>query len=141
MIATKEQVILFLGMTYLGSIHDFTLLKNEFSIRKKWFKYLQIWIDLGYLGFNKNYETKNTQIPFKKPRKSKKNPNPSLTKEQKEHNRFVAKHRIKVENAIGGMKRYNILTQKFRNKSTLLRDKVIFIAAGLWNRTKGVQIM
>ncbi|MGB1284279.1 MAG: transposase family protein, partial [Polaribacter sp.] len=71
---------------------------------------------------------------------TKKNPNPTLTKEQKEHNSFVAKHRIKVENAIGGTKRYNILTQKFRNKSTLLRDKAIFLAAGLWNKTKGFQV-
>lgn len=56
---------------------------------------------------------------------------------RKKHNRQVSRIRVKVENAIGGIKRYNILVQRFRNKSEMLRDKVFFFAAGLWNLSKG----
>jgi hypothetical protein len=92
---------------------------------------------LGYIGFVKDFKTEKVEIPIKKPYKTKNNPDPQLTPEQKKHNKAVSKIRVKVENAIGGIKRYNILVQKFRNKNEDLRDKVIYIAAGLWNMTKG----
>jgi len=44
---------------------------------------------------------------------------------------------VKVENAIGGIKRYAILQNKFRNKLASIRDLSIFAAAGLWNFFKG----
>ena len=114
------------------------MLKEEFPPSHPWFKNIKIWIDLGYIGFQKDYECEDVKIPFKKPYKTKNNPDPKLTPEQKEYNKFVSSTRVLVENAIGGIKRYNILAQKFRNKSVMLRDKSIFIAAGLWNWIKGV---
>ncbi len=72
-------------------------------------------------------------IPIKKPRKSKGNPNPQLTDEQKAANKAVSQVRIFVEHAIGGLKRYNILVQRFRNHKENFEDDVIGIAAGLWN--------
>jgi len=92
---------------------------------------------LGYLGFDKDYETFSLHIPYKKPYKTKNNPNPKLTIQQKQHNTAVGSVRVKVENTIGGIKRYRILVQKFRNKCEKTRDDVIFIAAGLWNFAKG----
>jgi hypothetical protein len=47
-------------------------------------------------------------LPHKKPRKSKKNPCPELTSEQKQTNRRLAKTRIIVEHAIGGMKHFSV---------------------------------
>lgn len=113
------------------------MLQEEFPPSIPWFKNKSVWIDLGYIGFLKDYECLKLQIPCKKPYKTKNNPDPKLTAEQKKYNKFVSKTRVLVENAIGGVKRYNILVQKFRNKSEFLRDKGIFIAAGLWNFTKG----
>lgn len=113
------------------------MLKSEFAVGQDWFKHLEVWIDLGYLGFEKDYQTRKVHIPIKKPYKTKNNPTPKLTKEQKEHNKTVSKTRVKVENAIGGIKRYAILQNKFRNKSASLRDFAIFVAAGLWNFFKG----
>jgi len=136
-ISTVSQMILFLGYTVLGSTHDFSLFKKEFPPALDWFKEISVWIDLGYLGFAKNYKVKYLQIPIKKPYKTNKNPDPQLTPEQKAYNREVSKTRVKVENAIGGIKRYNILVQKFRNKSEKLRDQAIFLAAGIWNFSKG----
>lgn len=113
------------------------MLREEFPPSMPWFEQLSVWIDLGYIGFAKDYECENLKIPFKKPYRTKNNPDPKLTPEQKAYNTFVSKTRVFVENAIGGIKRYNILVQKFRNKSDLLRDKAIFLAAGLWNFSKG----
>lgn len=131
-----SQAVLFVGQTVLGAKHDYKMLQEEFPACYAWFEQLSVWIDLGYIGFVKDYECKKLNIPFKKPYKTKNNPNPQLTPEQKAHNTLVSKTRVFVENAIAGIKRYNILVQKFRNKSDLLRDQAIFLAAGLWNFTK-----
>lgn len=112
------------------------MLQDEFPPTLPWFKKISVWIDLGYIGFPKDYECEKLKIPYKKPYRTKNNPNPELTPEQKTYNTFVSKTRVFVENAIGGIKRYNVLVQKFRNKSDLLRDKAIFLAAGLWNFSK-----
>jgi len=136
-ISTTSKIILFLGFTVLGANHDYGLLKKEFPPNLDWFSQLNVWIDLGYIGFAKDYVVKHLHIPFKKPYKTKKNPDPQLTDEQKTHNRAVSKVRVIVENAIAGIKRYNILVQKFRNKNEELRDKAIFMAAGIWNYSRG----
>ena len=80
-----------------------------------------------------DYEGGQIEIPHKKPRKSKSNPNPELTAEQKAENRALSKVRIFVENAIGGIKRFGILVQVFRNRRKNFDDDVIALAAGLWN--------
>ena len=125
-------MIVFLGLTTQGSFHDYALLQEEFPPEENWFEWLKVFVDLGYLGIKKDYEG-DIQIPHKKPRKSKNNPNPKLTDQQKEENTALSKIRIFVENAIAGIKRYNILVQKYRNKRKNFEDDVIAIAAGLWN--------
>lgn len=136
-IANTAQAVLFVGLTVLGAKHDYKMFVEEFPPTFDWFEYSEVWLDLAYIGFKKDYKVEHINIPFKKPYKTKDNPNPELTPEQKEHNKLVNKVRVKVENAIGGIKRFNILVQKFRNKSEFLRDNAIFIAAGLWNWIKG----
>lgn len=136
-ISNTDQIVLFLGHTVPGAKHDYGLFKQEFPPEFPWFKQSEIWIDLGYLGFGKDYEPLSLNIPFKKPYKTKNNPDPKLTPEQKQHNTAVGSVRVKVENAIGGVKRFRILVQRFRNKSEMLRDKAIFFAAGIWNFSKG----
>lgn len=127
------KTILFLGYTVSGSRHDYGLLKEEFPPSENWFENFNLWVDLGYLGIKKDYKAACINIPHKKPRKSKLNPNPSLTKEQKEENRRISKVRVIVENAIGGMKRFVILTARFRNKIIGFVDDAAILAAGLWN--------
>ncbi len=125
--------ILFLGYTMPGSIHDYGLFKKEFPQEEDWFEFFNLWVDLGFLGIRKDYKAAGINIPHKKPRKSKSNPNPCLTKKQKEENRSISKVRVVVENAIGGMKRFAALTAKFRNKTIGFVDDVAILAAGLWN--------
>lgn len=132
-ISTAKRFILFLGMTTFGRIHDFTLFKQEFAPDKPWFETFKVWVDLGYLGFDKNYETLELHLPHKKPRKSKANPNPTLTEQQKEENRTMSSFRVVVENAICGLKRFNILVYKFRNRKDDFEDDVVLASAGLHN--------
>ena len=80
-----------------------------------------------------DYRGDQIDMPPKKPRKSKKNPSPALSAEQKAENKALSQIRIFVEHAIGGMKRYNILVHSFRNRTEHFEDDVIGVCAGLWN--------
>jgi len=109
------------------------MLKNEFPPEHPWFETIRAFVDLGYQGIQTDYEGENIEIPNKKPRKSKKNPKPELSAEQKAENRTLSRVRIFVENAISGIKRFNILVHAFRNRKTNMEDTVIALGAGLWN--------
>ena len=109
------------------------MLKEEFPPEKSWFQFFQVLADLGYQGIVSNYTGEHIRIPHKKPRKSKKNPVTSLSEEQKAENRALSKVRILVENAICGLKRYNILVYQFRNHKKDFDDEAVGIAAALWN--------
>lgn len=109
------------------------MLKAELPPEGDWFSDLQVWVDLGYLGIVTDYAGDQINIPTRKPRKSKSNPEPQLTSEQTAANRAISQVRIFVENAIGGIKRYNILVHRFRNHRQNFEDEVIGICAGLWN--------
>jgi hypothetical protein len=132
-ISTVSKWILFMGNTFSGHHHDYTMLKTEFPPEHPWFETIQAFVDLGYQGIKSDYRGKNIEIPHKKPRKSKKNPEPKLTTEQKAENRAISRTRILVENAIAGIKRFNILVHAFRNRKPTMDDQAIFICAGLWN--------
>nr|WP_170161139.1 transposase family protein [Methylocaldum marinum] len=101
--------ILFLCRIVAGSVHDYTLMKDVFTPGSAWFEKVNLWLDLGFLGADKDYQSTQIYLPHKKPRKSKKNPNPTLTPEQKKQNRKQAATRVIVEHAIGGMKFFHCL--------------------------------
>ncbi len=132
-ITTTRKMVLFLGYTILGSKHDYSLFKTEFPTDQAWFKTFKLWVDLGYLGIKTDYEAVEINIPHKKPRKSKANPTPTLSDEQKEENRRISQIRVIVEHAICGMKRFNVLVAKFRNHKPNFVDDVAVSAAALHN--------
>jgi len=126
-------VIVFLGYTFSGHSHDYTMLKAELSPDLDWFVGLSVLVDLGYLGLQTDYAGELIERPHKKPRKSKCHPDTCLTDSQKADNKALSRIRIVVEHAIGGMKRYNILVYRFRNHRDNFQDHVIAISAALWN--------
>lgn len=140
-ITTACQWILFFGLTVAGSVHDYGRFKEEFPLPEggdtkalaAWFEDFVLWLDLGYQGIQKKYAAKAIRMPHKKPRKSKTNPNPCLTPEQKAENHEMSRIRVIVEQAIGGLKRLGILVQRFRNHTPDFVDEVGIIGAGLWN--------
>jgi len=80
-----------------------------------------------------DYRSERIAIPTKKPRKSKKTPNPQWSAEHKAAHTALSQVRIFVEHAIGGMKRYNILVHGFRNRKADFEDDAVGVCAGLWN--------
>lgn len=67
------------------------------------------------------------EIPHKKPKGGE------LTAEQKAENRVLAQERVVVEHAFGGLKRYGIAAQVYRNRKENFDDRSMLTAAGLWN--------
>ena len=126
-ISTLDRRIHYVSRAYVGSTHDYSLLKTEFDPSLNWFEGFQVRVDLGYTGFEKDYPGAVAFIPSKKPRKSE------LTEDQKIANRQLAKERIYVEHTIGGMKRYDILSNTARIHDVDLYDQVTGICAGIWN--------
>lgn len=132
-ISSASCLILFLGYTVVGSQHDYGLFKQEFAPQQDWFSGFKVWVDLGYLGFANDYSTLELHIPYKKPRKSKTNPTPTLTADQLAHNQEVSSFRVRAEHAIRRMKRFRSLTDTFRNRTTAFADQLALAAAGLAN--------
>src|SRR5215467_3664852 len=97
-----DKLIVLLGRTFRGHNHDYTMLKQEFPPEGDGFSDLHVRVDLGYLGIKSDYRGEQIAMPTKQPRKSKKNPRPALSVEQKAENKAFSQVRIFVEHAIGG---------------------------------------
>jgi len=133
-LSTTHRQILFLFCLFAGSIHDYTLLKKVFDPKLKWFYKVNVWLDLGFQGAEKDYGgNSKINLPHKRQRKSKKTPKPKLTAAQIKHNRSHAKTRVPVEHAIGGMKAFHCLTHRIRNHLDPIIEYLFWLPAGLWN--------
>ena len=80
-------------------------------------------VDTGFQGV----KHPNLFIPDKATRKR------PLSEEQRTSNRCISSQRIVVEHAIGGMKRYGVMSQPLRNKIGSFDDRAALVSAGLWN--------
>ena len=102
-----------------GKTHDFKLLKKSNIHTKN-----KILADTGYLGIDKIL--KNSEIPHKK-KKGK-----NLTKKEKKENRKLSSVRIIVENVIGCVKKFKILSERYRNRRKRFGLRFNLIA-GIYN--------
>ena len=88
-----------------GKCHDFRLFKkSQVRISEK----ILIVTDTGYMGLQKIHA--NTVMPKKR---SKKNP---LTAEDKKKNRELSSQRVLNEHVIGKIKRFKIISDRYRNR-------------------------
>lgn len=88
-----------------GKRHDFRLFKESgVHIHPK----IKVLTDTGYQGIGKIHP--NSALPKKK---TKKNP---LTKEDKHKNRELSSERVANENVIGMIKRFKIVSDRYRNR-------------------------
>ena len=99
----------------------------EFPPEQDWFKNFRVRVDLGFLGIERDYLCKELLLPHKKKKKQE------LSSEQKAENKLRASERIYVEHAIGGMKRYRILSDRLRVHDVELYNVILGVCAGLWN--------
>jgi hypothetical protein len=104
-----------------GKRHDFRLFKES---KTQIHPAIGVVTDTGYQGLQKIHA--KTQMPKKR---SKKNP---LTKEDKRNNQQLSRERVLNENVIGSLKRFKILSDRYRNrrKRFSLRFNLI---AGIYN--------
>jgi hypothetical protein len=93
----------------------------------------QVLADLGYLGLVADYGVAPESRPHRKPRRSKRKPQATLTDEQRAANQLHARRRVKVEHAISGSKRLGCVTQTYRNHFNAFNDRVMALACAIWN--------
>lgn len=110
-----------------GKTHDYRMLKEEFPPSTNWFKNFSIRLDLGHLGFEKDYVCKSVYLPAK----AKKTV--PLTTIQKASNRELSSQRIGIEHSISGLKRYRIWSDRLRVHDIEGHDSTLEVCAGLWN--------
>ncbi|MBK8900245.1 MAG: hypothetical protein IPM53_22810 [Anaerolineaceae bacterium] len=60
-----NKTILFLGRTFAGHVHDYTMLKEEFPPEQAWFEFMAVLVDLGYQGILADYVGEEIHIPTK----------------------------------------------------------------------------
>ena len=90
-----------------------------------WINKILVLADSGYTGINKI--RKNVKIPLKKSKKK------SLTREDKKNNRKISSQRVVNENVIGYLKRFKIISDRYRNRRKRFGLRFNLIA-GICNR-------
>jgi hypothetical protein len=123
-------IILFLSPTVNAKMHDKKMADTLYSIQEGF----ELWQDTGYQGY-KPYGVTIHQ-PIKKPKGKE------LTEQQKEYNRYISQVRVRVEHAIGSIKRYRIVKDECRLRKNKFVDTILHTCSGLHNfrlQEKGFQ--
>ena len=121
-LVSQQAKILLLTPTCEGKKHDKKIADETGLVLPRGSSLYQ---DLGFLGFS---VLDVTMIqPIKKPRGKE------LTPEQKESNRQISSVRVRVEHAIGGVKRFRIVKDQVRARKDNFRDRVMETCCGLHN--------
>jgi len=125
-VCDKEKRIKLLSPTYGGSEHDYGITKKQ-SFPNHIPKWVEVYIDSGFEGMDKDYEHLKLFKPKRKPRGK------PMPEDDKKRNTGLAGIRVIVEHAIGGIKRMNIVSHTYRNIKKGFEDQVMLVSAGLWN--------
>lgn len=88
-----------------GKKHDFKLFKeSKLRLNGK----TKVLVDTGYVGIKKIIS--NSELPKKSSKNHK------LTKKEKAKNKAISSKRVLVENVIGSVKRFRVLSERYRNR-------------------------
>jgi len=120
----ERKRVLLLSSSREGKVHDKRFLDEE-AMAAAIPDAIPIEVDLGFQGLQNEYV--NIRIGHKKPRGGE------LTPEQQAENKTLSRERVVCENAFAGVKRYNAVAVVYRNRVTDFDDRLMLIAAGLWN--------
>jgi hypothetical protein len=120
-IITACCLIVYVSRTFSGKVHDKKIADLAYTIPAG-YTLLQ---DTGYQG----YRPEGVKIiqPKKKPKGKE------LTEEEKSVNRKISSVRVRVEHAIGGVKRYRIVKDECRLRKNNFVDNVFLYCAALHN--------
>lgn len=121
-ISERKGRVVFLSDTYGGRVHDKAICDGE---EYEFPEGSTLWQDSGFQGFSPS------GVTIRQPRKKK--PKQPLSEEDKQHNQIISSERVEVEHQIGGIKRCNIVSHPFRNRTDYYVDDVMETACGLHN--------
>ena len=105
-----------------GSENDFAIFKRS---KVKIADSSEVLVDKGYQGIGKYVE--RSFIPYKKPRGGK------LSEMQREYNLELSKIRIRIEHVFAHLKKFRILSERYRNRRRRFGLRFNLIAS-LYNR-------
>jgi hypothetical protein len=119
-------MVLFVSQTLNGSVHDKTIADSYYTIPRGY----SLAQDTGYQG----YKPEGVTIiqPTKKPGGK------DLTQEQKSENQKISSFRVRVEHAIGSVKRYRIVKDECRLRKNMFVNNIILTCAALHNFRLGI---
>ena len=120
-VATFACAILFLSATVNAKMHDKKIADTMYTIKAGFV----LWQDTGYQGY------KPEGVEIKQP--IKKTHGKELSDEQKEYNRLISQVRVRVEHAIGSMKRYRIVKDECRLRKNKFVHTILHTCAALHN--------
>ncbi len=103
-----------------GSHHDLAIRRQGPSLPKT----ARMYADRADQGYNKDHP--NLDIPYKKPRGGE------LDEQERQYNRGLGSFRVAIEHRIGRVKRFRIVSDRFRNPRPTHHTKISIIA-GLVN--------
>lgn len=107
-----------------GSVHDFTIFKQEPPLPSE----SRVFVDSGYQGIHRYHSS--SEFPYKSTQTK------PLDQEEKGYNRALSRLRVRVENIIGDLKTFKILSERYRNKRKRYNIKFNIIA-GIVNLKNG----
>ena len=111
LVTTKQKIVLHVSDSSPGRAHDYKYFKTTGV--GEWLEdnpQIKARMDLGYQGAPKDYPKATIVLPVKRNRWHK-----TLTRSQKIMNTKKARARIPVENNIANLKKFKILSDKYRN--------------------------
>jgi hypothetical protein len=132
-ISSENKLILWLSRTEVWKKHDYKILE-ESGFMWALLKHV-IRVDLWFLWIVWDYSKHDIMIPYKNSKLKK------ITATQKEENRFIAWIRVLIENVIGRAKKYWIIANKYRNRTTWdfrtvknnMKQKIMLVVCWLYN--------
>jgi hypothetical protein len=129
LVVNHQGLIMDVSQAVEGKRHDFKLFGDHQTLPEVIPKEVEVLADSGYQGAEKLYPDRRIRLPIKA---TKLRP---LTDAQKADNRALSKVRVQVEHAIGRLKRFKILSDRFRHRLCLY-DEIFDTVAGLVNFTR-----
>jgi DDE superfamily endonuclease/Helix-turn-helix of DDE superfamily endonuclease len=124
LIVTRKGRIVSVSRSRPGSHHDLAVRRAGPKLPKG----ARAYGDSAYQGYDK--EHKATDYPYRKPKAGE------LTEDEKEYNKGLSRLRVRVEHKIGQVKRFRIVSDRFRNPRRTHFTKTS-IAAGIVNMASG----
>jgi hypothetical protein len=121
---TLKGRIVYVSKPKPGSVHDFSIYKQGPPLSPT----TRAFVDSGFQGLDKLHQ--DVDLPYKSSK------NKPLNLEEKEYNTALSRIRVTVENILGDIKTFKILSDRYRNKRKRYNVKFNIIA-GIVNIKNG----